>query len=450
MRHLLILALSLLVSSLAFAQPSGDPIALVPLDSRPATSTLPVDIGAVGGQRVLTPPSELLGTWTKGADTQAIESWLEGTNATRAIVSLDALGYGGLVQSRTSTLTTDEVIARLEPLRAWQARTKARLDAFITIPRAPDATDRERNLNVIRRMFDWVAAGTLTRLFVTWDDALPGSPAPEEGERLRAEAAVRDLKNVRVYPGADEVASVMLSSLVLEAAQKRPTVRLEFSDASAKDRVTVYDGLPLEESATRQADAAGMAVVPSGGDLTLFVFNGGDRRAAALRLSALARRGPVALADVFDVNKAASKLLEDTVTLQRFLALYGFAAWGTPGNNLGSALAHAAMRVVGGDSDAHAHLLLRAFVNDYLYSTLVRPQVRERYGDLPLDTAMARRELLEYLRAAFKPARLEGTYCLGIADAFFPWARSFEVQVQVTVTPRTDGAPCPVQSAPAG
>lgn len=435
------LIVSFLLASSAWAQDAA-PIALVPLDSRPATSTLPVEIAGVGGRTVITPPQETLGTFERPADPDAIMAWLEGSGAKQAVVSLDALGYGGLVQSRTSPLSADEVIARLERLRAWKTKSGARVDAFITIPRAPDATDRERNLTVIRRMLDWASDGTLTRLYIVWDDALTGSPAPLEGERLRDEAVARGLENVLVYPGADEAASTMLSRLILEQREKRPTVRLEFSDPDARRRVTQYDALPLEDSARAQALAAGLEVVDGAADMTLFVFNGGDRRQAALRLSALARRGPVALADVFDVNKAASRLLEDTVTLQRFLKLYGFAAWGTPGNNLGTALAQAGMRAVGGDSERQVHLLLRAFVNDYLYSTLVRPQIRERYGDLPLDTDMARRELLEYLRAQFKPARLESEYCLGIERALFPWARSFEVQLEVSVTKRAEGATC--------
>ena len=435
-----LIALLILTLGAAHAQPAPlGVVALIPLDSRPATATLPLEIAGVARVRVVTPPAALLGDATRAADTPALLDWLEVTPVSAAVVALDALIYGGLVQSRTSTLSTTEALAKLEPLVAWHGRSRVPLHAFITIPRAPDATNRARNLEVITRLLDWAADGTFARLYITWDDALPGSPAPLEGAQVREAAEARTLSNVLVYPGADEVASAMIARLALEAAQVKTTVKLEFSLPEASEQVSRYDGLPLSQSATAQARAVGLEVVQSKADLTLFVFNGGDRRAAALRLSALARRGPVALADVFDVNKAASRLLEDTVTLQRYFGLYAFAAWGTPGNNLGTALAHGAMRLLGGDSLAHVNLLLREYVNDYLYSTLVRPQVRDVMADQLLEGDVARAMLLGLLRSAFKPARLERTYCLQILAADFPWARSFEVRLEVSATPRGNG-----------
>jgi Protein of unknown function (DUF4127) len=433
MRFFLVVLIALLTVSRA--QQPDLPVALVPLDSRPATSSLPVDVAAVGGVRVVTPARQWLGDATRGAQLEQLVPWLEGVDASALVVSLDVLAYGGLVQSRTSELSVIEAWERLQVVRAWRSRTGRPVYAFVTIPRHPDATNRTRNLELIRKVFDWAADGTLERLYVTWDDALPGSPAPAEGERLRAEAEVRGLQNVLVYPGADEAATTLISSLALQNTPRVPRVRVEYSDPAKKTEVVVYDGQPLEDSVRLQARASGVELVEEGADVTLYVFNGGDMRSAALRLSALARRGNVALVDIAEVNKAASRLLDDTVTLQRFMSLYAFAAWGTPGNNLGTAFAQTAMRVRGGSSLAQSRLLLRAYVNDYLYSTIVRPQIRERYGTLSLDTPMAQRELLEYLRAVFNPKRLSSGMCFELLDADFPWARSFEVRLNVDVRP---------------
>jgi Protein of unknown function (DUF4127) len=430
-----------LVLLLGTARAQTAPIALIPLDSRPATATLPVDIAAVSGARVVTPPLEMLGDATRPAQTDAIYAWLNQTDPRALVVSLDALAYGGLVQSRSSELTEDEAWARLGGVRDWHARTGRPVEAFITIPRAPDAVNRPRNLGLIRRAFDWAADGTLQRLYVTWDDALPESPAPGEGARLRDEAAARGLQNVLVYPGADEAASTLLSHLVLEPVADKPRVRVEYSDPAAKTRTIVYEGQPLDQSVIMQARAAGVEIVEGKGDVTLFIYNGGDMRTAAVRLSVLARREAVALVDIASVNKASTQLVNDVVVLQRYMKLYGFAAWGTPGNNLGTALAQSAMRVIGGDGLAQVRLLLREYVNDFLYSTVVRPQIRERYGDLPLDTAMAKTELLEFLRRVFRPSRLSKEFCLDITGAEFPWARSFEVRLGVEVKPFAPGCP---------
>ena len=77
-------------------------IALVPLDGRPPSWQFPQRIAAIAGDEVVRPLSELLGTLHKGADQRTLLNWLvEVTReADAAVISWDALVYGGLVQSR--------------------------------------------------------------------------------------------------------------------------------------------------------------------------------------------------------------------------------------------------------------------------------------------------------------------------------------------------------------
>ena len=422
-------------------QPVSSAIGLIPLDSRPATSLLPVRIAAVGGLEVLTPPRDLLGTAKMGANLEAIRDWLWTANPRALVVSLDALAYGGLVQSRSSTVSSQEAWDRLWMLRLWRVVTKRPIFASITIPRAPDARDRPRNLDVIRKAIQWAEDGTLERLYITWDDALPGSPAPAEGAKIASEVEARGLKNVLVYPGADEVTGSLISSFALQELQVKPKVRLEFSDPSARMNIIKYDGLPLEKSAERQANAAGLEVVTDGTepkqseDFTLYIYNGGDLRAAAVRLSVLQRRAPTALVDVANVNKASSPLVNDIVVLERFMKLWAFAAWGTPGNNLGTAFAQAGLRSTRPESPASLELLVHQYLNDFVYSSLVRDAIRKRWPESELGSKQVQADLLERVRALFVSSRLSSKDCYHIADAKFPWQRSFEVQIDLEVKP---------------
>ena len=427
-------------------QPVSSAIGLIPLDSRPTTSLLPVRIAAVGGLEVLTPPRDLLGNAKTGANLEAIRDWLWTANPRALVVSLDALAYGGLVQSRSSTVSSQEAWDRLWMLRLWRVVTKRPIFASITIPRAPDAKDRPRNLDVIRQAIGWAEDGTLERLYVTWDDALPGSPAPAEGAKIAAEIEARGLKNVLVYPGADEVTGSLISSFALQERQVRPKVRLEFSDPKARMDIIKYDGLPLEKSAERQANAAGLEVVTDGSEeFALYIFNGGDLRAAAVRLSVLQRRAPTALVDVANVNKASSPLVNDIVVLERFMKLWAFAAWGTPGNNLGTAFAQAGLRSTRPESPASLELLVHQYLNDFVYSSLVRDAIRKRWPESDLGSEVAQADLLERVRALFVSSRLSSKDCYRIADAKFPWNRSFEVQIDLEVKP--NGAQDCVSSA---
>ncbi|MFB9993940.1 DUF4127 family protein [Deinococcus oregonensis] len=390
----------------------------IPLDSRPATRVLPALIAGLNGREVRVVPAELLGNATRGADPAALTAWLNAQPVGGPlVVALDALAYGGLVQSRTSPLTTDEALARLAPLRDWKTRTGQPIYAFITLPRQPDATNRERNLEVTRRMVDWAREGVFAELHIAWDDALPGSPAPAEGAALAQNAPA----NVRVYPGADEVLS-LLAARALAPAPK--TVRVEYSNPKAAEGVIRYEGIPLTQSARNHAEASGYSVVSSGAaDLTLYVFNGGDPRRAAVRISALLRAGPVAVADVEKVNLGNTRLWSDLAVLRQPANLRSLAAWGTPGNNMGTALAHAKLTLSGVDAVRQDTLLAREYANDIIYSADLRAALRKAVPENQLNTPQGQAALLK-LAADYFPLRLGQTYTL--SDAELPWGRSFE------------------------
>ncbi|PNY82047.1 DUF4127 family protein [Deinococcus koreensis] len=391
---------------------------LLPLDSRPATRVLPALIAGLSGGTPAVPPADLLGNAQRGADPAALAAWLNAQPASGPLIAaLDALAYGGLVQSRTSPLSAGEALARLAPLRAWGQRTGQPIYAFITLPREPDATDRERNLEVVRAMIGWAREGVFRELHVTWDDALPGSPAPQEGATLAKDAPA----NVRVYPGADEVLS-MLAARALSARER--TLRVEYSDPQAAKAVIRYEGISLEQSAANHAQASGFRVVQRGpADLTLYVFNGGNPRWAAVQASSLLRAGPLAVADVEKVNLGNPRFWADLSTLRQTANLSALAAWGTPGNNLGSALAHAKLALDGVSPQRQDALLAREYANDVIYSASVRALLRRQLPESALGSPDAQAQLLQ-LAKEFFPLRIGNEYSL--KGAFLPWGRSFE------------------------
>ncbi len=447
MRFVIVIVWAVLGTVLAaHSEPGGTPsvpttkadlVALVPLDSRPATSTLPGMIGAAGKLQVNLPDLESLGNATKPTDAQVVLAGVDRADPVTAIVSLDALAYGGLVQSRTSKITADEAWNNLWPV--WLMHLSRRVRAFVVIPRFPDAVDRERNLTVIRRAIAWAEDGTLERLYIAWDDALPGSPAPAEGQALREEVAQRGLKNVIVYPGADEVASVMVAHLALDRAKLRPRVRVRFSDPVARTKIVPYEGQSLEESVTNQAQAVGLEVTSDSADdnradFEMYVYNGGDARQAGLQITADQRSLPVALADVQSVNRANLTLAGDLVRTGAFADLAAFSAWGTPGNNIGTALSQGAMRALAGGNRAAYRLLAFEYANDYLYSSFIRAEMRQTRLESAFNKPDANPDLYKRVSSRLGLLRLGG-YTFTLEDAVFPWGRSFEARLSVTDIP---------------
>ncbi|MDO4264590.1 MAG: DUF4127 family protein, partial [Deinococcus sp.] len=417
---------ALALAGLTLAAAPAHAQTLIPMDSRPATSRLPAAIAGLKGDSLKVVPRELLGTAQQGADPARLLEWLRTEGAGQAneplIVALDALAYGGLVQSRRSTDSAARVRSRLLPLREWQRETGRPIYAFITIPRHPDAVDRERNYAVAQLLTRWAAAGTFKELHIAWDDALPGSPAPAEGARLAQFAAEVAPDNVRVYPGADEVLA-LLSARALSPEPK--TLQAVYSDPNLAQQVIKYEGIPLTQSVENHAEAAGFRMAEPGqsAEMTVYVFNGGDPRRAALDISALLRRGPVAVVDVEKVNLGNTRLWKDLGTLKRDANLTALAAWGTPGNNLGSALAHAKLTLDGVDPARQNALLAREYANDLIYSTRLRSALREAISEAEMNTPAAQAKLME-LAAEYFPLNLGGQYALEQVN--LPWGRSFE------------------------
>ncbi|HEV3157196.1 MAG TPA: DUF4127 family protein [Candidatus Baltobacteraceae bacterium] len=122
----------------ARAQESPAPIAFIPLDDRPVSYQLPVMLGEIAGQRVLTPPRASIGKYIQPGDPDAIFTWLE-SPATRGISALvassDMLVYGGLVASRLPGLPTYMGYERIRHLAELHRRLGAWTSVFGTLMR---------------------------------------------------------------------------------------------------------------------------------------------------------------------------------------------------------------------------------------------------------------------------------------------------------------------------
>ncbi|MBB6097972.1 hypothetical protein HNR42_001395 [Deinobacterium chartae] len=413
---------------------------MVPLDSRPATRLLPEYIAELTGKEVEVAPRYLLGTGPRAADLPALRAWVYARIAEQGarpveglILSLDSLAYGGLVQSRNSELSAEQAEDNLEVIRDWKRLSGAPVYASITIPREPDATNRERNLEVIRRMLQWKREGVFDELRVTWDDAKRGSPAPAEGAQIRREAP----EGVLVYPGADEV---LASLAARNLAPGEKTLRVRYSDPSKKDDVVVYDGLPLEESVGWHARANGFRVVGENerADLTLMVYNGGDPRRSALEASRLAAEGPLAIADIRSVNTGNLPFWRDLVTLDVVGQLRGMGAWGTPGNNYGTALAQAKMSLDPGLVGLkHREMIAYSYNNDVIYSGMLRARIRQEFKETEMGEPRVWKRLNELVRQQLQLPQRGGEFYVNRAG--LPWGRSFEGEFHLEFVPREPG-----------
>ncbi|HEY9899278.1 MAG TPA: DUF4127 family protein [Pantanalinema sp.] len=298
------------------------PLLLVPLDDRPATYRLPAEIAAIGRLSVLRPPREAMGNLLRPADPDSLLAWLEARapEAQGAVVSLDTLGYGGLIPSRQSSESLATIRARLERLQAlkrrhpelalyafsvtmrlsaeaaveeekayWAAHGRAiyaysyhqdkfeqeglsadRAAAEEARARIPDAViedylaTRERNFAVTRLMIDWAAEGCFEALLLTQDDTGRFGLNVREQRALVAHVERAGLsERVLVYPGADEVASALVARHLNRVRGRVPRFFVETSTPTGGDMVPMYEDRPLARTIASQVQAAGGVVVPT-------------------------------------------------------------------------------------------------------------------------------------------------------------------------------------------
>lgn len=486
-------------------------LALLPLDDRPVNYDHPWLLGQAAGIEVLRPPREWLGSPFRVAAHARLAGWLSdaGSEADAIVVAIDTLAYGGLIPSRQSSTPLAEVVTTLELVRAIRsARPGMPILAFGTLMRvsrsnsseeekpywaihghdlfrlsyledkglcgdtAPDEdTEREalsaalpteivadyragraRNHEINRLMLEWAADGVVDYALIAQDDTAPYGWNIAEARELRS-VIERDglASRASVYPGADEVGSLLVAAVACREAGVAPRVWPRYSGIDGAAAVTAYEDRPFGELIKAHLGPLGgsLAGGPAEADLILAVNapagpqpeawlqvlvrdpgraplqKDGAFDAAALdavrREMSTVRRDvdelarsisadvaagrTVAIVDVAFANGADLALGERLLARVPLALLGAYSAWNTAGNTLGSALAQGVVRSItrrgeqgSGVLIAHLSLLLIHLLDDYVFQGVVRSDLL--FDDLPaLGLAPSFERLPEPIRA---------------------------------------------------
>lgn len=94
-------------------------ICFIPIDNRPVCYNLAKDIAAIDENiELFIPPREFLGDLTRSAGVNEIIEWIENIPECDAmVISLDTIAYGGLIPSRRSTDSLEDIKSRLKRLK---------------------------------------------------------------------------------------------------------------------------------------------------------------------------------------------------------------------------------------------------------------------------------------------------------------------------------------------
>lgn len=311
---------------------------------------------------------------------------------------------------------------------------------------------RERNRALHLAALDLLASGVLTHLCLTLDDTTPYGLAAFDRRLLEARADQLGVwERLDVYPGADEVPCTLLARAL---APQTARVWVRYSGMGGAGAELIYEDRLAGELVRAQLRAAGcvLADTPAEAGFVLAVNTPGTRQANrqpdfatvdtphrhlpafvdALHADLEAGR-PVSLADIAYPNGTERRLwtLMQPLPLGR---LAGFSAWNTAGNTLGTAIAFGKLAPLVTDRAAHAEALFARMVDDALYQSFVRAEVRERLTDpSPYDLGDQRAAAEAYLRELMTP-RIEALWArhfameglgLTLGEAHLAWPRLF-------------------------
>ncbi|NLL49429.1 MAG: DUF4127 family protein [Firmicutes bacterium] len=352
--------------------------------------------------------------------------------------------------------------------------TKQELDLIMaSIPQeVRDDYQARRRLNHLlnKEALSLVKQGILDFLVIPLDDCAEYGFSAAEQKRL-LKLVEKDVLHaqVHIYPGADEVGMALLGRMYNELKGSRPRIFVRYSSTLGPSMIPRYEDRPLGESIKSQITVLGGIMVDNSqeADLILMVnsptLNHGRMQEAS---QAVVDKDPsyysfrnlrefvesinyyiqtgrkVALADVAYGNGADHELMQMLHRAGLLNKLYSYAAWNTPGNTLGTALAHSVLRLQESSADPGkpCKFVYDRYLEDWGYQVLVRSYLRneaERLGityfDLKDEQPKIRaiafdllQDFLEQYSHSFSPGyKLDAVH--------FPWNRLFEIGLQTTL-----------------
>ena len=437
-------------------------IAFVPIDNRPVCYTLPAQICAADtGINLFMPEREWLGDLKKFADVDKIFQWLKDLpSADAVILPLDTVAYGGLISSRRSTDTFDKIYKRIEKLKDILSEKNAKIYAFSSIMRISNNNINEEekeywnkwgkkifNYSFCMDKFgtvcknevpsdildDYLATRRrnfeINKTYLQWGnffDTLVFSKddCAEYGFNVQEARELEKLGGF-VKTGADEIPLTLLARSIKGKLKVSPI----FLEPEYKNLISNYEDVSIENSVRGQLELAGCEVCePQDADILLYVNNFKERQGEiVMKVPAAPYDGlwqkpdkPYMIADVRYANGSDNAFVEKLFEKDFDDNFYGYSAWNTSANSLGSLICAAKVKYFAKNYNDAAFKKLQTvrFLDDWAYQANVRQQL-----SLP-DENLIKQKMKPFENRAFEKLGTEYD-----VDNKFPWNRLFEVEI---------------------
>lgn len=439
-------------------------IAFVPIDNRPVCYNLPKQIAELDKNiNFNIPKRELLGGLNKISDIDSILKWLSDLKEIDiALVCLDTIAYGGLLPSRRSSVSKNEIIERINKFKRIMLEKNAKIFAFSSIMRISNnnvneeekeywniwgkkifeysynfhksgiqKTDvpvnilddylltRKRNFEINKIYLEWQKEGFFDTLIFSKDDCAEYGLNVMEAQELEKLGAF-------VKTGADEIPLSLFSRAINNFNIK---VKPIFLSPENKDLISNYEDISIEKSVIDQLKLADCEIDDSG--IKLIINNFEDHQGEIVMKVPTKPYSkdfktpdtPYMIADVRFANGADNSFVQ-RITENGFDENFlGYSAWNTSANTLGSLICSANAYIKGGkiNKEGFIKLQLIRFLDDWAYQANVRQILQKP------DSIECKKLMKPFEEKLFKlfGVRYNTKYS-------FPWNRLFEVEIELS------------------
>ncbi|MCD8377375.1 MAG: DUF4127 family protein [Candidatus Gastranaerophilales bacterium] len=441
---------------------------IIPIDNRPVCYGLARDIAKIDENiELFIPPRGMLGDLKKSADIIGLHNWLcQLPEVDVIILSLDTLAYGGLIPSRRCPETFEEIKSRMIDFKNVLKAKNAKIYAVSSIMRISDNNcneeekeywdkygkkifeysyskhkyasnlglesplrriipeniladykrTRHRNFKINKMYLDWKKEGFFETLIFSKDDCAEYGYNVMEAQQLVKMGG-------DVITGADEIPLSLFSKSLDTQLYVAPV----FLEPESKNLISNYEDVSIEKSVRNQLEFAGVKIVePENADIILLVNNFKSRQGEiVMKIETEQFSGeltlpekPYMIADVRNANGADNNFAAEFFKKFRYDGFYGYSAWNTSANTLGSLICCAKVKFGAKkyNDTAFKKIQMIRLLDDWAYQANIRQQITEPCN----------------IHDLIKPYEGKVSQLLDLKiknEYYFPWNRLFEVEV---------------------
>jgi len=312
---------------------------------------------------------------------------------------------------------------------------------------------RRKKHEINLKLCEMVNDNIIDQLLLLQEDSMKEGMQKIESDQLMDFVNKNQLENkVMLYNGTDEATVVLLGKVLVESKNIKPKVHIMLSNELIKSKIMPFEDRELEKNYQNLMKVIGLESVPyEKSDYVIAIFSESDNF-YDLDLESNKMIYPELNSKFLDfinnVNNAIKdkKHVEfvdllfpnggswDVLSSVDYKKLLGYSAWNTSSNSLGSALSTIAVHAFSGKN--MQRFLYERIIDDCLYQTYARRIVNVNLLEKNINVYdMSNLESVEALKNINRVLKTLVDKNMQIDfNISLPWARTFEIDIDVEVS----------------